>query len=205
MLALTNLVLRHKLCRLGYGTRAVTLQRGACPYALLAGCYSRRGEIIGPSNEAILEIARRTDLHSRAGRKGREGYSAGLSDRSTIMTFLVARAWLPMLSPDATASPGMTPRRLAEDDNCWHLRKGMIDHYPYTHTCVEHTRRHTSADITVPGIYPSRSFRASSNSAPRERYTCCVRIILFIQTFWKIKKVNYNWLSDYLTVNKLWY
>lgn len=49
------------------------MQRGACPYARLAGCYSRRGEIIGPSNEAIPEIARRTDLHSRVGRRRSEG------------------------------------------------------------------------------------------------------------------------------------
>lgn len=105
-------------------------QREACPCARLVGRYSRRGEIIGPSNEAIPEIVRRTDLHSRTGRRRRRRWRTrrvrcrikwSQCGRSSIMTFLhVARAWLPMAP--CSAPSGMTPRRLAEDDNCWHLR-----------------------------------------------------------------------------------
>jgi len=40
--------------------------------ARLVGRRSRGGEINGPSNEAIPDIARRADLHSRAGERGRK-------------------------------------------------------------------------------------------------------------------------------------
>lgn len=105
----TNLGAVSTGCRWGQGyeTRATRCFREKRVRARLAGRHSRGGEIIGPSNEAIPEIVRRTDLHSRTGRRKRwrrrrkrwrtrrvrRRIKRSQCGRGSIMTFLhVARA-----------------------------------------------------------------------------------------------------------------